>query len=554
MFKKSTVLIIAVLFLLLGMCSQSIAGNVVNIRFVDVGQDHWAGEAVENMVEQGIIQGYPDKTFKPEKSVTREEFAALICKTFNLELKSPTVPSFYDVQPDSWSYAYVEAAKDYLTGYRPPNSRPAFYSPGQKATREDVAVALVKAKGLKSEDLINLDILEERFIDIDTISYSLREYVALAVENRLFNGDPEGTFRGDEPVTRAEVATLLYKIIKTTATDTETLLTVSAPSTSLDGTIYISGTTNKDAKVTINNKPAEVIDGQFKEGFKLEQEGMSEFVIIAKRPGGQETIVRKQVTYTVNGPEIVIDEVPEKTTVKIFKISGRVTDKVDNEPKVYLNGEKLYTWSGGHFEESITLTEGENVLTFKATNNSGKSAVVTKTITFGTDAPALLIDYIPDTTNLKTVQVSGKVTDKNDSQPNVYLNDTKLYLWGEGYFEKSVVLKEGPNNLIFKAINSFGKITTDVKTITFNVEGPALIIDYIPTATTGNTVTVSGKVTDQNDNSPNIYLNDEKLNTWGEGYFEKTVTLTEGENTLTFMAANTFGKTTTSIRKITVKL
>ncbi|MGC9317621.1 MAG: S-layer homology domain-containing protein, partial [Armatimonadota bacterium] len=37
--------------------------------------DHWAYDAVQQLVEEGIIIGYPDGTFKGDRAMTRYEFA-----------------------------------------------------------------------------------------------------------------------------------------------------------------------------------------------------------------------------------------------------------------------------------------------------------------------------------------------------------------------------------------------------------------------------------------------------------------------------------------------
>ena len=46
-------------------------------EFTDVSKEAWYAEAVEEAAFDGIINGYPDGTFKPEKAVTRAELAAI---------------------------------------------------------------------------------------------------------------------------------------------------------------------------------------------------------------------------------------------------------------------------------------------------------------------------------------------------------------------------------------------------------------------------------------------------------------------------------------------
>ncbi|MCG1012985.1 S-layer homology domain-containing protein [Tepidanaerobacter sp. GT38] len=49
------------------------------IKFSDVG-DYWATEAIKWAAEKGIVEGYPDGTFKPEKHVTEAEFVAILAR------------------------------------------------------------------------------------------------------------------------------------------------------------------------------------------------------------------------------------------------------------------------------------------------------------------------------------------------------------------------------------------------------------------------------------------------------------------------------------------
>ncbi|OKP78416.1 hypothetical protein A3844_29060 [Paenibacillus helianthi] len=122
--------------------------------------------------------------------------------------------------------------------------------------------------------------------------------------------------------------------------------------------------------------------------------------------------------------------------------------------------------SYGSFNKSVTLKEGANVFTFKATDNLGKSSEpVTKTITFSVGAPVLTLDYTPETTSNKQLTLSGNATDLNDSNPKIYLNDELVGSYGSFY--KSVTLAEGSNKFVFKVTNSFGKVTTVEKTVIY---------------------------------------------------------------------------------------
>jgi hypothetical protein len=59
-------------------------------RFLDVAVGAWYAIPVERMAELGIIAGYPDGTFRPDRDVSREEIAAMLVRSLS-ELPSETL-------------------------------------------------------------------------------------------------------------------------------------------------------------------------------------------------------------------------------------------------------------------------------------------------------------------------------------------------------------------------------------------------------------------------------------------------------------------------------
>jgi hypothetical protein len=53
------------------------------MKFKDVPETHWAYEAIEELSEMGIINGYEDGTFKPDEAVTRAELATMLDRYIN---------------------------------------------------------------------------------------------------------------------------------------------------------------------------------------------------------------------------------------------------------------------------------------------------------------------------------------------------------------------------------------------------------------------------------------------------------------------------------------
>jgi len=75
MFKKSMRLLLVGVLLILFVAGRALA----SAKFNDVG-DYWATEAIKWAAEKGVVEGYPDGTFKPTNHVTEAEFAAILAR------------------------------------------------------------------------------------------------------------------------------------------------------------------------------------------------------------------------------------------------------------------------------------------------------------------------------------------------------------------------------------------------------------------------------------------------------------------------------------------
>lgn len=178
--------------------------------FSDLPQDHWAYTAIMEMVNRGVISGYPDGTFRPDKEVTREEFAKIMTLALRLSIQNPKNPSFVDVSRKHWAYKYIETAKPYLTGYN--TNSGLKYKGTENALREDIAVALVKARCYQNDD-VDINELSNMFTDSNQMSQNLKKYILIAKKRGLIDGYPDGTFKPKATLTRAEASKLLWQII-----------------------------------------------------------------------------------------------------------------------------------------------------------------------------------------------------------------------------------------------------------------------------------------------------------------------------------------------------
>ncbi|QOS99781.1 S-layer homology domain-containing protein [Brevibacterium sp. JNUCC-42] len=205
--KKISALLLSflLLFSMMPLLAQAKSTN-----FWDVPRDHWAYEAITDMAKKGVIDGYSDGSFRPNSKVTRAEFAKIMIAASGIKLgdKSSISQTFKDVPRSHWAFTYVENAKPYLTGYK--SGSTYNYKPDQNAVREDIAVALVRLLGYDQSKSAKESLLNQ-FKDKEKISYNLRSFIAIALDNDLIKGFNDGTFRPQDAITRAEAASLLYR-------------------------------------------------------------------------------------------------------------------------------------------------------------------------------------------------------------------------------------------------------------------------------------------------------------------------------------------------------
>lgn len=176
--------------------------------FKDVNTDFWAFTYIAEMAEKEVLSGYPNGNFYPNNTVTRAEFAKIMCLAAGLTVNSVSSTSYDDVKASAWYAPFVERGKYYLSGYLADGKK--YYKPDDKALREDIAVALVKLKGYDTS-VYDESILKAMFADWQSISEGARKYVSVAIENGLISGYEDNTFRGQASITRAEAATLLWR-------------------------------------------------------------------------------------------------------------------------------------------------------------------------------------------------------------------------------------------------------------------------------------------------------------------------------------------------------
>lgn len=457
---------------------SQIIGDGNTVVFIDVPSNYWAKDQINYFAKQGIIDGYTDGSFQPEAGVTREEFCKLLVSTFKQPLETPTAPTFADVAENRWSYPYVEVCREFLTGYANPFGGLPTFHPEEYATREDIAVALVRMMGFTDSDANDKNYAERKFYDGSSISPSLMPYVSIACERGLISGYPDGSFGPTQGITRAETVVLLNRATKQAVTNINSDLQISANVLySEDGkTATINVVAEEGTTVTVNGETVKMSSNYYDEYegnyvYKFEQEGSKDFTVEGKR-GGKTKKVSVTAKYEVGVPKLNITQCPTNVTTKDVTIRGTMYDK-NYSQSLTINGESIASNSYSDYSKdwsaSYTLDEGENTFEFVLTNSAGKTVTETKTINFSVGEPELQFSNCPEDMSKSQVTIKGKIKGNNEGAM-LFVNDEEVRVNYNGEFSTTVDLKEGTNSFRFRAVNDYGKEITVTKTITYTPE------------------------------------------------------------------------------------
>lgn len=179
---------------------------VLKNSFSDI-KGHWAEKYIGELHENGVLDGYEDNTYKPDRPLTRAEFVKIIISAFGKVKKYSG--EFTDVAQKDWFADYVSASvnEGYVSGYEDGSFRP-----NVKVTREEAAKILM----LVYEDMDNKSLqgsgLSE-YTDTSDISDWAYEYVKKAVECGLIQGTDDGRIEPKGNFTRAMAAAVIYRMM-----------------------------------------------------------------------------------------------------------------------------------------------------------------------------------------------------------------------------------------------------------------------------------------------------------------------------------------------------
>lgn len=276
--NKFLSVIIALSLIVSSMATSSLAAPA----FPDVlSPDHdWAAEQIEEMTDLGIIKGYTDGTFRPDKAISKIEALILFSRVAGYSDKA--YAEIADLAYEKYQYVLQSLNIDSYNSFK----REISFLVYKGVIKEDDVVKYLENGQYLEEfprkdaarflsNLMDAEIErtfadELDFADKDSISHNDAGYIAYVVDNGFMNGvkkdDGSVVFDAEGALSRAQVCVLLYRIMEKLDMSVEAGVVTSVNADS--GVIRLVNAAGEDksyavpesAKVSINGIQGKVED------------------------------------------------------------------------------------------------------------------------------------------------------------------------------------------------------------------------------------------------------------------------------------------------------
>lgn len=203
-----------ILISLLAACLAAIPGVAAfAANFPDVTETHKNAAAIQTLKDANILTGYKDNTFKPDANIKRAEAAAMIMRAFGItpETTSAKIP-FTDVTKDAWYFAVIQkgVSMGKLKGY--PDKT---FKPENPITLPEAVTLTLKFFQVGVSKVDVPDVIYEG-LDVNDWYAKQMQY---AKNRNLMEPDENGRLSPTAPLTRAQLAEIIYRMRIVQSTD-----------------------------------------------------------------------------------------------------------------------------------------------------------------------------------------------------------------------------------------------------------------------------------------------------------------------------------------------
>jgi len=171
---------------------------------------HWATYYINAMAWENVIAGMGDGSFAPDATITREQFVTMLVRAFDVAGDTYSA-TFGDVYPNAWYADYISraVAADITRGMGDGN-----FGIGASISRQDMAVMAQRLMNTLGSDLGGSSNIA--FGDQYAVADYAVEAVAAMSAAGIITGFPDGSFQPTGNATRAQVAVIIYRLLRAT--------------------------------------------------------------------------------------------------------------------------------------------------------------------------------------------------------------------------------------------------------------------------------------------------------------------------------------------------
>jgi CubicO group peptidase (beta-lactamase class C family) len=179
-------------------------------RFKDVPATSWAFSAVTDLSRRELVAGFEDGRFHPDQTVTRAEFAKLICSALGTSPAIVTSDPFGDVTKAHWAAGYILAAvrKGWLTGYSG-----NLFKPDEPVRVAQALTIIARSQGWRKTSALP-------YADTPTTFWARASVEACFAMGIVKNPDPGiesgGKLNPESPCSRAQACVLVSRLLTVT--------------------------------------------------------------------------------------------------------------------------------------------------------------------------------------------------------------------------------------------------------------------------------------------------------------------------------------------------
>ena len=378
----------------------SLATVAYAAKFSDVDSNYsWAQEAIETLSEDKVITGYEDGTFKPGKSITRQEAIALFSRALGASAETnETIINFaygiyeVDLEECADSYAVKQGAYlvyrkvltiDEVISYLSTDRR------NETLKRYEAATLIAKALGADAWLKNNEDVdTKLSYADVNNIPAKYVDYVFYTTTLGIMGDMGNNKFGPNEDVTRAQIAVMIKRIAD--MMEFEYVGGVVATVDTLKNNLTVKTADGETVKFAVSNSDAVYIDANRVSLTDIEA-GMEIAIILSKGVLYQIDAIsytedesfsgsyKGQVTDNSGTTVKIADITKEGAPVSNFKLASNAVIFVNGETaeslKSVSNGDYVTVQLSGGLVVRFTSQAKEETLTgLKITNVNGASA------------------------------------------------------------------------------------------------------------------------------------------------------------------------------------